>query len=237
MYLRRHMDSQGFVSLEFITGFNRIKHLSTDLELIRLVCQQSNVIEYRTSEDGQDRLRRREGWDQWVLDMADRDKSAQNEGPKELHRPPVPHPAGFDQSNPPQWQAMSTGMPTGMHGNDGSYAQMNGYHGIPQDAGLAVPENLPNGTATEGPNGDAVTNGHPTESSTVVSGDSFSDAQVESLTVIVRKQDQSLSPALPPSASRTFSNGSIDSKHGVLDEPVKLVNRQLGPTGASSSNE
>ncbi|CAO2650314.1 Nn.00g016060.m01.CDS01 [Neocucurbitaria sp. VM-36] len=233
MYLRRHMDSQGFVSLDFIAGFNRIKHLSTDLELVRLVCQQSSVIEYRTSEDGQDRLRRRDGWEQWVLDMAERDTSAQNEGPKELHRPPVPHPAGFDQSNPPQWQAMSTGM----YGNDGSYAQMNGYHAIPQDAGLAAPENQSNGVATEGPNGDAITNGHPTEDSTVVSGDSFSDAQVESLTVIVRKQDQSQSPALPPSASRTFSNGSIDSKHGVLDEPEKLVDGQLGVTGTGSSND
>ena len=235
------MDSQGFVSLDFIAGFNRIKHLSTDLELIRLVCQQSGVIEYRTSEDGQDRLRRRDGWEQWVLDMAERDKSAQNEGPKELHRPPVPHPAGFDQSNPPQWQAMSTGMATGMatgmYGNDGSYAQMNGYHALPQDAGLAAPENQSNGAATEGANGDAITNGHPTEDSTVVSGDSFSDAQVESLTVIVRKQDQSQSPALPLSASRTFSNGSIDSKHGVLDEPEKLVDGQLGVTGTGSSNE
>jgi hypothetical protein len=57
MFLRRRMDSQGFVSLEFIAGFNRIKHLSTDLELIKLVCQQSSVVQYRTGEDGQDRLR------------------------------------------------------------------------------------------------------------------------------------------------------------------------------------
>jgi hypothetical protein len=45
------MDSQGFVALEFIAGFKRMKQLSTDLELIKLVCQQSNVVQYRTGED------------------------------------------------------------------------------------------------------------------------------------------------------------------------------------------
>lgn len=87
MYLRRHMDSQGFVSLEFIAAFNRIKNLTTDIELLKLVCQQSSHVQYRTGEDGRDRLRRREGWEQWVLTMTDRDESAQNEGPKELHNP------------------------------------------------------------------------------------------------------------------------------------------------------
>lgn len=167
MYLRRHMDSQGFVSLEFIAAFNRIKHLSTDLELIKLVCQQSSVIEYRTSEDGLDRLRRRDAWEQWVLNMAERDETAQNEGPKELHRPPVPHPAGFDPSNPPQWPAMSTGITPGTYGNDGSYPLMNGYHTIHQDAALAASEGLPNGTAQEGTDGNGVSDSHSTESTTV----------------------------------------------------------------------
>ena len=169
MYLRRHMDSQGFVSLEFIAGFNRIKHLSTDVELIKLVCQQSNVIEYRTSEDGLDRLRRREGWEQWVLNMADRDQTAQNDGPKELHRPPVPHPTGFDQSIPPQWPIMSPGMPAGAYGNDGSYATTNGYHGVVQDSVLAEPEFAPNRAADETQTGVAVVNGQPTSTPTAVS--------------------------------------------------------------------
>ena len=100
------MDSQGFVALEFIAGFNRIKNLSPDIDVIRLVCQQSASIEYRTTENGQDRLRRKDNWAQWVLDMAERDPSAQNEGPKELNKPQVSHPAGFDPSKPPQWSGM-----------------------------------------------------------------------------------------------------------------------------------
>jgi la-related protein 1 len=211
MYLRRHMDSQGFVSLDFIGSFNRIKNLTTDVELLKLVCQQSANVQYRTGEDGRDRLRRREGWEQWVLTMADRDESAQNEGPKELHNPPVPNPAGFDQSNLPQYPTMQAG-----YGNDVTYPQQ-----IPFVPAAAAPaEELANGTTPEGANGTAVPNGQPIEESTkAVSAepDSFSDAQLECLTVIVRMQHDSL-PVLRRSTSRTFSNGSLDSKSSAANE-------------------
>jgi la-related protein 1 len=166
MFLRRHMDSQGFVSLEFIAGFNRIKHLSPDVDLIKYVCQQSKSIEYRTGEDGQDRLRRKDGWAQWVLDMADRDPSAQNDGPKELKQPQITQPAGFDPSNMPQWQTMSPGFPMPPYGSDGAYPQMNGFHPVSQDAGLAPAETVVNGAPTEEANGAVIPNGHPEEAST-----------------------------------------------------------------------
>lgn len=130
MYLRRHMDSQGFVSLEFIAGFNRVKNLSADLEMIKYVCQHSGVIEYRVGEDGQDRLRRRDGWAQWVLNMSERDASAQNDGPKELHQPAVQFPTGMDQPKASQW----TPMPSAAPFNNGSYAQANGEYPGHQDA-------------------------------------------------------------------------------------------------------
>jgi la-related protein 1 len=228
MYLRRRMDSQGFVSLEFIAGFNRIKHLSADIELVKLVCQQSSVVQYRTGEDGQDRLRRREGWEQWVLNMADRDTVAQNEGPKELRQPPVPQPTGFDQSNLPQWP-MSAGEPTGPYGSNGSFPQMNGYgHGSAQDE-ARVTDNVPNGTAPEESSDGVVPNGHPIEASTKAvsfESDSFSEAQVASLMVIVRKLDQSQSYAKLPLASRTFSNDFIDSKHDTLVRLYWIKNQE-----------
>jgi la-related protein 1 len=158
MYLRRKMDSQGFVTLEFIAGFNRIKQLSTDLELIKLVCQQSSVVQYRTGEDGQDRLRRREGWEQWVLNMADRDAAAQNEGPKELHQPPVPRPNGFDQSNPGQW-SMSAVEAIGPFVSNGSFPQINGHS--PDNNSAA--ENVPNGTDSENLTEGAVPEGLPVD--------------------------------------------------------------------------
>lgn len=227
------MDSQGFVSLDFIAAFNRIKNLTTDIELLKLVCQQSSHVQYRTGEDGRDRLRRREGWEQWVLSMAERDESAQNEGPKELHNPPVPNPAGFDQSNPPQYPTMHTGF-----GNDVSVPNPF-VPSAPQDAAAAPTEDLANGTSPEGVNGTAVPNGQPIEESTkAVSAepDSFSDAQMESLTVIVRKQNKSLA-ALRPSASRTFSNGSLDSKSGGIDELDAVLNSCSRANGAVTSPE
>jgi la-related protein 1 len=234
MYLRRRMDSQGFVSLEFIAGFNRIKHLSTDIELIKLVCQQSSVVQYRTGEDGQDRLRRREGWEQWVLAMADRDAVAQNEGPKELHQPPVPQPTAFDQSTLPQWP-MSAGEAPGPYGSNGTFPQMNGYsHGGAQDEAPAT-DNLPNGTTPEEPKDGAVPNGHPVEASIkAVSSepDSFSNAQIATLTVIVRKLDQSRSSTRPLN-SKTYSNGSVDSKHGVQYEPEEALVYQVNSTDSS----
>lgn len=236
MFLRKHMDSQGFVSLDFIAGFNRIKHLSTDLDMIKLVCQQSNVVEYRTGDDGQDRLRRKDGWDKWVLNMAERAETAQNEGPKELHKPAVPQLNGFDQSNLPQYPVMPTAE---LYGNEGTYPQTNGNHsGLPQDAAPMPTEVLPNGSTTEGESGSALSNGHPTENSTkAVSGepDSFSDAQLQNLTVIVRKQDLSRRLALPFYASRTFSNGSIDSKYDVTGEPNEGTSRSSKSCDTGSS--
>jgi la-related protein 1 len=112
---------------------------------------------------------------------------------------------------------------------------MNGFHPVPQDAGSLPVET--NGTSAEEVNA-AVSKDHPIESSTkAVSGepDSFSDLQLDSLTVVIRKQDQS-QIALPPSVSRTFSNGSIDSKHGVLDESEKSITCQMGVNGAGESD-
>jgi la-related protein 1 len=83
MYLRKHMDTQGFVFLSVIAGFKRVKQLTTDVELIKLVCFQSQNIDFRIGQDGKDRVRCKEGWNKWVLPLADRDASAQNEGPDE----------------------------------------------------------------------------------------------------------------------------------------------------------
>ncbi|KAF2018875.1 hypothetical protein BU24DRAFT_106974 [Aaosphaeria arxii CBS 175.79] len=100
IFLRKHMDSQGFVFLSVLADFNRIKQLTTNIDIIKHVCHASPTIEYRVGVDGRDRLRRREGWEQWVLSSSDRDPSAQNDGPEELHSPPVPTFNGFDPRYP-----------------------------------------------------------------------------------------------------------------------------------------
>lgn len=81
LFLRKHMDSQGFVMLNFIASFKRIKTLTEDFELLRHVARQLRNVEYQVGEDGVDRLRPREKWEQWVFPMDQRDPSAQTEGP------------------------------------------------------------------------------------------------------------------------------------------------------------
>lgn len=81
LFLRRHMDSQGYVPLAFIAGFKRIKTLTEDFELLRHVSRQLRNVDYLQNEDGIDRLRPREKWDQWVLPTDQREPAAQHEGP------------------------------------------------------------------------------------------------------------------------------------------------------------
>lgn len=81
LFLRKHMDSQGFVALNFIANFKRIKTLTEDYELLRHVSRQLRTVEHYVGEDGVDRLRPREQWGQWVFPIDQRDPSAQSEGP------------------------------------------------------------------------------------------------------------------------------------------------------------
>lgn len=57
------MDSQGYIDLQILANFNRMKALCTDLEFIKSALQKSEIVELR--EDG--KVRRREGWETWVL--------------------------------------------------------------------------------------------------------------------------------------------------------------------------
>ncbi|KAF4290859.1 hypothetical protein KXW98_008695 [Aspergillus fumigatus] len=106
LFLRKQMDSQGFVPLSVIAGFKRVKTLTEDFEMLRHACRQVRNIEYLTGEDGIDRLRPRDKWEQWVLPVEQRDPSAQNEGPS------LSADAGkFDEQN--QAKETTNGLPNG----------------------------------------------------------------------------------------------------------------------------
>ncbi|KAF2199945.1 hypothetical protein GQ43DRAFT_97450 [Delitschia confertaspora ATCC 74209] len=248
IFLRRHMDSKGFVFLDVIAGFNRIKQLTTEVDMLKLVCYNSKDIEWRVGSDGKDRLRRKEGWQQWVLKNSERDPSAQNEGAEELHHPPAPHPQTYDAHFSPRYTEGPVVSPTepAPTTNGGTYQSLNGIHaGSPNNPTTAANSTM-NGQVFEEPHSGTVPHAQPNGTSpheTLIPAshlpngelDSFSDAQVESLSVIVRRQDQVRHPKLPYSATRTFSNGSIDSRNGVPDEtdkvraPSSIVNG-TGPT-------
>lgn len=203
------MDSQGFVLLSLVAGFNRVQRLTTDLDLIKFVCYQSPNIEWRTGEDGRDRLRAHYNWQQWVVPQEERDAPAQTDGPSELRTPNPPMPQGFDGQ--PQsrhslgampatavtttapWNTMNGGMPYGaMSPVEGQAAQqfqqpqgimMNGYGAYP---GYGADMQSPVGQQ------------QPMDAE----ADSFTDAQAENLTVMVKKQQEKV------------PNGTTEEKSG-----------------------
>lgn len=238
------MDSQGFVFLSVVANFNRIKLLTTDMELIRYVCMHSYVMELQTGEDGIDRLRRRDEWQQWVLKMEERDPSAQNAGPAQ----PLPQtsqlydaPHNFDgrQGTSPRSNAANGSLES---------FQYQSIDGIAPTFGQVAmsPLPAPHGTynsATQTPLSAAVSEFSPSARSTNNRGFStpeshaqgtniFTDEQVENLNILVRKPLNSAAPMVPPfhsMSSRTFSNGSIDGTT-IHDELANLAERQSRPT-------
>ncbi|KAM3502867.1 hypothetical protein MY10362_004565 [Beauveria mimosiformis] len=84
MYLRQRMDSQGFVPLHFIAAFKRVRELSADIGMLRVVCEMSLDVDLVVGEDEIERVRRRDGWESFVLPLEDRDDLARNHGPVKL---------------------------------------------------------------------------------------------------------------------------------------------------------
>ncbi|KAI9267467.1 hypothetical protein BY458DRAFT_475957 [Sporodiniella umbellata] len=81
LFLRKQMDAHGFVDISFVAEFNRVKGLTTDLELIREALDNSKIVE----RNG-DKLRKREGWETWILPAV---QSESKEAPKTREVPTV----------------------------------------------------------------------------------------------------------------------------------------------------
>jgi la-related protein 1 len=225
LYLRKHMDSQGFVPLQFIADFRRIKSLTDSLELLRMVCRQVKTLEWRPGDDGIDRIRKREGWEQWVLKMDERDPSAQNDGPAEiphLAHPQSPHgyadgPDDVFSSTEPNSQRVGAGIamsPTSMQGSFADYPApiiptspfdyMNGVMQTPLTH--AAPEFVPTFPPLN-PNETPARNAAPDQT--------FPDDQVEDVMVVIRKHGQISSPGHQANAAgRTISPGSMNERVG-----------------------
>ncbi|KAI0967091.1 hypothetical protein F4678DRAFT_259013 [Xylaria arbuscula] len=165
-FLRQNMDSQGFVPVSVIAGFNRMKELVfNDLNILRQACSDSSLLELVIGGDGIERVRSKEGWERWVIaDKNARVPSARHDGPSTWQ----PFSIGFQPymmsphypvETPPVFS------PTNEHGfahhPNGNYgvalnpATVNGVngHARPQDSQLsaAVPEFAPSfGSAFNG---------------------------------------------------------------------------------------
>lgn len=233
------MDSQGFVFLSVLAKFNRIRQLTQDLELIRYVCLNSPQMEFKTGLDGFDRLRKREGWQQWILAIEDRDPSVQNDGPSQVQQPYLPQQALYGapyslddrQITSPRlmdtysyqasevasvpYSSTSPSRPR-INGNEDGSAIAQTPLSTP------VPDSAP---ALSTPHHMEFT---PLEICSPMEN-TFTDEQVDLLMIVVRKSPNhpaQISPPFHSAASRTFSNGSIDartinSEFGAVDGCLK----------------
>ncbi|KAL2312095.1 RNA-binding protein [Schizosaccharomyces pombe] len=69
MFLRKHMDDEGYVPLAFLASFNRIKSFSTDLNLLHAACKASDIIDVAIDLQSpmSIKVRRKETWSPWIL--------------------------------------------------------------------------------------------------------------------------------------------------------------------------
>ncbi len=237
LFLRKHMDSQGYVSLSVLANFNRIRQLTTDMEMIRYVCLNSPEIEFSTGPDG-DRLRTRKGWQQWILNMEERDASAQNEGP--VHHPSHDPQTGDGAQTLEDRQANSPRSNTTSNPMDNyQYQSLNGY-ALPFNYVPAAPLTINGGYspanqttyspgATEfSPSAHSTNRGGSAPDHQTQETNAFTDEQVDNLCILIRKPVNPAAPSFPPFpslSSRTFSNGSIDGRT-LKDELTNTVEPQ-----------
>ena len=237
MFLRKQMDSQGFVFLSVLEKFNRIKQLTSDKELLRWVCLQSSTIDFQTGPDGIDRVRRAEDWQPWVLNMEERDESARNDGPSQLQQPQFPlfaspghrreshsknvmSPTTHLMNQPSMEHSMSNG--NGVPG----HSQINESKITQTPLSAAVPDFTPSLQPLGNPSVQPLE--MPMEAE-----DTFSDQQVDNLMIIIGKpgsRETSVSSPVPLASPGAVSNGASEQKT-TLDENS---NRRMSdrPTGS-----
>ena len=227
-FLRSHMDSKGYLDLEVVANFNRLK--GYDMEMIKLGCYESLEIDFRVDADGKYKIRKSHGWEQWVLDMDKRQPNAQNEGSDQLTTPPRPQPPQlfFD---PFQYGAQPPTSPGHVPSGHGGYTMGGPYpptsrtsvHSYPCSAppeflnpSDVFPEQRPQEDVSYcGPNEsqqqEQQTSANPDSGPRQQEPDSFPDDKIPGLNVVYRVSDANNDRAPYHSQeTRTFSNGSID---------------------------
>ncbi|KAJ0166795.1 putative HTH La-type RNA-binding protein [Colletotrichum tanaceti] len=81
-FLRKHMDSQGFVPLDLVLGFTRVRTVA-DPQTLRSICAECPQLDYVIGDDGVERLRSRTHWQKFVYSKMElRFESARNAGPQ-----------------------------------------------------------------------------------------------------------------------------------------------------------
>ncbi|EEY19011.1 RNA-binding protein [Verticillium alfalfae VaMs.102] len=186
LHLRKNMDSQGFVALSLIHGFQRVFQLcGPNLHLLRAAVAESTTIDYVVGKDGLERVRARDHWQKFVLPTDQRSEAAQTDGPESFHsysldQQAIRDPAATDYplGSPPLYVNGING-----HGYDGLPLMNGAYHGEANgQLSAAVPDFQPSSAFAdqhqEQVNGDV--NGTTPAAQAQVNG-THGESQVEAL--------------------------------------------------------
>ncbi|KAL1864270.1 hypothetical protein VTK73DRAFT_6019 [Phialemonium thermophilum] len=240
-FIRKRMDSKGFVPLSVIANFNRMRDLAPDLDAIRLACEQSDKIDYVVGEDHVERLRLHDKWDRFVLSMEEREEEARNDGPvhfswKSRHTRPYPGPVvmpGYPTTSPTMFAGTfhpEDAMYPPPYVNGGPYepvvnGDVNGHrYGIDSQLSAAVPEFSPSGPVPF----------------TLESATTFSDKQVEGLKVLIGYDRKDISqPEIQIDRERAAENGVVVNGAGNAPQEVSgndIVQSSREPEPRSPSN-
>lgn len=164
LFLKSKMDAQGFVPMDVIGNFPRIRQISgQNLDFVREACADSQDIDYVLG-DGKELLRRREGWQKYLVPEENKKEQVRAPGPSTVvfrskhsihlnpfHQQQQPLPYSYNPMSPSAYGPSYSGdMYASYVNGPGFPPAMNGaapVNGQPagEDAGLnaAVPEFSP----------------------------------------------------------------------------------------------
>lgn len=210
------MDSQGYLPLSVIASFRRVKSLTENVDLLRDVCQNLRSVEFWPAADGNDKLRKREDWETWVLSMDQRDPAAQVDGP-----PPRAQANGYYQNGSAGPKVVNG---NGVHVDTNAESAVNG---ISKDESTVGHSALSSEAPEFSPLSHSVNEEH----------DAFPDDQIENLVIVVRKPGYSSPSMSPSSGPRNVSNGVADAeKTPDAAEEAPLEKSENKPTSDAATN-
>lgn len=235
------MDSQGFVFLSVLTKFNRIKQLTSDVDLIKYVCRNAPSIEICTGVDGVDRVRKKEGWQQWVLAVEEREETAKNDGPTQMQQPNMIDGAAITaDQHPMAWRALYNpavvedanlhtipGLPQNFAASE-VHSAVNGHLGDTQHTqqtplSAAVPDFSP-GLPLFNTQMFSPLDRDTSQEST------FSDEQVESLMIVIRKPLLAQTTPVAPLGIAVQESQNTSAEDGTATNNLSLEDRPSFPT-------
>ncbi|KAI5780500.1 hypothetical protein EDC01DRAFT_633366 [Geopyxis carbonaria] len=218
IYLRKHMDADGYVRLSFLIGFNRVQMHTKDIGVLRDACLQSQEVQLVAGMDDF-YVRKRDGWENWVLKEDERDPSTRRD---QINWPVNPHQRMAPNSTTPPGEMSASAEPF-FPGNmsmgpsffpqplDNMYT--NGF--VPPQSGLsaAVPEFSPSAHQENGI--------HINTAVPPMASDELPDSEVDSLIVVVKRTPGDSAPASPEGSPTRRPNGVKDI--GTITERLQSI--------------